>query len=77
MAMLQQLNIMKTDLFQDQTIYIECTLAIQVKALALGYYLAWPQGFRETAKRYKCQLMAKSMFMHDVPLNSKHLLPAS
>lgn len=47
--MLKQLNIMKTDLFQDQTIYIESNLATQVKVLALGYYLAWPQGFLETA----------------------------
>lgn len=39
MAMLKQLNIMKTDLFQDQTIYIESKLAMQVKVLALGYYL--------------------------------------
>lgn len=40
MAILKQLNIMKTDLFQVQTIYIESNLAIQVKVLALGYYLA-------------------------------------
>lgn len=40
MAVLKQLNFMKTDLFQDQTNYIEPNLAIQVKALALGYYVA-------------------------------------
>lgn len=50
MAVLKQSNIMITDSFQDQAIYIESNLAIQVKVLALGYYLAWPQGFLETAK---------------------------
>lgn len=40
MAMLKELNITKTDLFQDQKIYIEPNLAMQVKVLALGYYLA-------------------------------------
>lgn len=48
--MLKQLNIMKSDLFQDQTICIESNLVTQVDVLALGYYLAWPQGFLETAK---------------------------
>lgn len=48
MATLKHLNIMKTDLFQDQTIYIESNLAMQVKVLALGYYLAWPLVFLET-----------------------------
>lgn len=50
MAMLKELNITKADLFQEQKIYIESNLATQVKVLALGYYLAWPQGFLETAK---------------------------
>lgn len=40
MAVLKQSNIMITDSFQDQAIYIESNLAIQVKVLALGYYLA-------------------------------------
>lgn len=64
MAVLKQLNIIKTDLFQDQTNYIESNLAIQVKVLALGYCLAWPQAFWKQQMFYKCQLMAKSMFMH-------------
>lgn len=50
MAMLKQRNIMKTDSFQDQATYIESNLGMQVKVLALSYYLAWPHGFLETAK---------------------------